>query len=289
MKKVARSLRVFVTNIADSIISIPVVLFFSNFFSFRNTKGEAKKSTCWILANGPSLNNDILNINLNKREEFDLCVVNEFCFSEQFEALKPELYVIIDPAYWLKNHQVVEDVIERFYASLNGKVKWQMKLYVPFSGCRAVAKRITNATIKLVPFNNTPVKGFTFFEQFLYKYNLGVTQLQNVVVGAIYLGILMGYHKINLLGVDHDWHKNIHVDRDNHVVWANKHFYDTASNEDSYERIYSGEGYFDMQQIFHALSVTHQSYRKLALYAKNKKINISNYTAGSCIDVFERK
>lgn len=289
MKKVGKSIMTFFAALFSSGISTVLVIIFSRFLAYRKLKNKAAKKQCFILANGPSLNNDIVNINLQNRNNFDLFVVNEFCFSEKFEELQPEFYIIIDPAYWLKNQPAIESIIEKFYTTLNEKVSWQLQIFVPFSGYTSVEKKITNSNISLLPFNNTPVSGFNLYERFLYSYNLGVTQLQNVVVGAIYISILMKYKQVNLLGVDHDWHKKIHVDKHNYVVWQNKHFYDDGNSEAKYERIFNGDSYFDMQQIFKALSLTHQSYGKLASFAKHNEVNICNYTKESCIDAFERK
>lgn len=289
MRKLGKAIIDFFTNAIQSLVSVTIVIVYSKFWAYRKIKNSANKKSCWILANGPSLTEDLQKIKKESRTEFDLFVVNEFCFSEKFEELQPEYYVIIDPAYWTFNQNEVEEIVVRFYKTMNEKVNWNLKMYVPFSGYKKVQKKIVNSNVEIIPFNNTPVKGFAWLETFLYNYNWGVTQLQNVVVGTIYIAIFKNYINVNLVGVDHDWHKNIIVDENNYVVWANNHFYDEQSDKKVYQRIFSGKDFFDMQQIFQALSLTHQSYKKLALYAKYKNVAVNNYTTHSCIDAFERK
>ena len=83
--------------------------FFSSYKKFLKIKHGTKISdisfykrfdTCVVLGNGPSLKEDINNINHIGN---DFVVVNHFSESEKFNLYKPTKYVIIDTYFWDAN------------------------------------------------------------------------------------------------------------------------------------------------------------------------------------------
>jgi hypothetical protein len=288
MKQWGRRLIRFTTSVFQSLLSLVLVSIYSRSGGRKKLAGLSRGREIFVLANGPSLQKDIRELNNRSRPEVDVIVVNDFCISDLFGKVQPEFYVINDPAYWTPNQHTIQEGVERFFSVMNARVQWQLILLVPFSGYKAVLSRLNNDHIRVIPFNNTPVVGFKPLELYLYRRALGAPQLQNVLAAAIYLSVVMQFKEIHLLGVDHDWHRKIGVDAQNHVVWANNHFYDRDGATDQQQRIYNGEDFFDLQQIFEALATTHRSYKKLQVFAAGEDAEILNYTNTSCIDAFKR-
>ncbi|RGN50590.1 hypothetical protein DXB60_23085, partial [Bacteroides fragilis] len=65
---------------------------------YRLKKTVTSNTSCKILVNGDSLNNNFDEICADKTNSF---VVNFFVLSPLFFIIKPQYYIIIDPAFWL--------------------------------------------------------------------------------------------------------------------------------------------------------------------------------------------
>ena len=68
-----------------------------------------KNSTALIFGNGPSLN-DILYQTV-KLENADIFVCNGFATTSNYEILKPENYVLLDPSYFDFNNKYVKEIM----------------------------------------------------------------------------------------------------------------------------------------------------------------------------------
>ena len=230
-----------------------------------------------ILANGPSLKNDIDDIDLTCG---DFSVLNDFNLSPLYKKIKPSYYVLADPYYFLCNDSIMPFI--------NG-VDWKMKLIVPYSAWKKleILRDLPNKNVEVIPFHTVEYDGFECFRNWIYKKGLAMPRVQNVLALSIFSAINLGYKKIKLYGVDHSWTECIRVNSLNEVCQINAHFFDTAEVELSPWKKCSGEQY-KMHEILRDLSNMFESYHLLKRYSDYMGSKIINCTKDSFIDAFER-
>ena len=117
----------FFQNIVQTFISLINIILKSDFSIFAFSIGK-NETPCLILANGPSLNYTLAEIE-NKTFEGNIFCVNQFSSSEVFGIIKPQYYVLLDPAFADKNHNAANRAIE----NLISKTNWEMSLLLPSS------------------------------------------------------------------------------------------------------------------------------------------------------------
>ena len=237
-----------------------------------------------ILANGPSLNkiiedgNDIL-------KGKTLLAVNFFVNSPRFTELRPELYLIADPLFWL-----VPEKRQQLFGGLAEKTTWPMTLFVPRRALKNKEWKpllIGNSQIKVVVYNTTPIEGFQGFCNWAFHKGWGVPRPHNVLIPSIVVGLRMQFKKIYLAGADHSWLPEIRVTDDNVVLMHQKHFYDQETSKADtvkQENLQSARIY----TILYHMYVSFKSYHILEAYAQWLGKEIINITPGSYIDAFRR-
>ena len=230
-----------------------------------------------ILANGPSLKDDLDKIDFTKG---DFSVVNDFYLSPYYKKIKPKYHVLADPVYF-RNDDDIKPFIDA--------VRWDMKFFVPYSALRKVAllNNMPNKYIEVVPYNSCTYQGFECFRNWIYRKGLAMPKVQNVVVASIFTGINMGYKEIRLYGVDHSWTEALRVNNNNQVCFRDTHFWDGAEVQLTPWYTSYGEPQ-RMHLVLRDLSVTFYSYHQLRLYANDNCCKIINYTPNSYIDAFDR-
>lgn len=273
----------------QSFSSLMKVIFLSKIFC-KLSKIKTNSDRIIILGNGPSLKED-LDSNIENIKNNELICVNHFANSNYYEVLKPRHYVAI--AYDLFMDDVLPHFIEAsniLFENIANKTFWDMYFYVPH-----IAKKhkrwqniiLKNKNISIIYINLTPVEGFKCFRHFLYNNLLGMPRPHNVMIPSIFIALNLKVKEIALLGVDHSWLKEIHVDDNNNVLFFNKHFYDNQNSAKGFDRY--GKEFLKLHEILITLSRAFESYHILNEFSKSKKINIFNCTKGSYIDAFERK
>ena len=216
----------FLVRLINSFMSLISVMFFSSISSNRQIKDLlTDDSECYVLGNGPSLN-DILVNNIDLIQGRVLFAVNFFCNTDYFEALKPQYYVVIDPSFFTVGAENNEQQnFDRFTKRLNG-VSWKMAVFVPHQFKRSpVLRDLNNPNLNLVFINTTPVKGLERVNYFLYNRGLGMPMPQTVINAAIFIAIRMRFKKVHLLGTDQSWLRGMFVDEHNIVRSELTHFY----------------------------------------------------------------
>lgn len=237
-----------------------------------------------ILANGPSL-----NATVEQHPKFlsgkTLLVVNFCATSSMFERLKPELYLIADPLFW-----IVDEKREKLFGTLANKVTWPMYLFIP-SRARVDKKWqpiiASNPNIKVVIYNTTPVEGFKALTYPVYAHGLGMPRPHNVLIPAISMALRMPFKKIYLAGADHSWLPEISVTDDNQVLMHQKHFYDRNTSKAQtvkQENLSTAR----LHTILYHMHVAFKSYFMLRDFAQHRGKEIINITPGSFIDAFDR-
>lgn len=280
-----KSTVVFFLYINKSIYWFLFQIRFENFVNYmKDLKFDNKKIA--ILGNGPSLRIDLVKI---KNCEIDFfCVVNNFALSNLFVELKPNFYIIVDPAYFFDDITSKED---RMVWEILEKVNWEMVLYIPFRYYKNFVNKydgiISNINIKIIPIHIQEYNGFRWLKYYLYKRNLSMPKSQNVIIPAIFNSINQNFLEVYVLGVDHSWTKDLMVDNYNRVCIINDHFYENnGSNCTPFNTIYGNQ--YRMHEVLRDFANMFDGYNQLGTYATLKGCKIYNVTNNSFIDSFER-
>jgi hypothetical protein len=244
----------------------------------ENETGAKKKIV--ILANGPSLKNEIDKIDFTNCE---ISVLNHFYKSSWFNQIKPRYYVIADPLFF-------ED--ESNYLPLIKAVEWEMLLFVPFYSYKrcSILRCLPSNLIKVIPYHTIPYKGWHLFEFFFYRKGLAMPRAQNVLVASIFTSINMGYKEIDIFGADHSWTQTLGVNETNQVCAVDMHFYEDEKKVTyaPYWKDPNKGTLYSMDEILYYFSLMFKSYHLIRKYADYRGCKITNCTKGSFIDAFER-
>lgn len=236
-----------------------------------------------ILGNGKSLNGE----SLTDDGSVDYMVVNRHVLADNYQTIKPRYYVFADP-FFFNNPKGVE-----ILGQINELTSWKMVVMIPYS--RGIKERynqfFSNRNIVLKTYNALPFQGYTPIAYWCYDHQFAMPVAQNVLVGAIMMGITMKYETVELYGVEHDWLRHLYVGDDNLVYLENEHFYDKEKVKPLPQKDIQ---HLDEYPLY--LNITHyarmfQSYWEIKKYVANRhiKTNIINMTKGSYIDAFSRE
>lgn len=279
----------FFENSLQSVVSVVKVLLLSKLGlpKFSNQKTNAS-----ILGNGPSLN-QALNENLSFLKETDMYCVNLFALSTAYALLKPQNYVLLDPAFFMFSEQndSRQDIKKTFDAIIQ-QTDWSMRLFVPARNRNSyIAKKIKKErpNIQIYFFNYTIVRGFPAFRHWFFEHNIGMPQCQNILAASLYVAILQDYKNIYLFGADHSWHEEIRITEQNEFEMRQVHFYDNATQV-KHEKVIDvrNNSLPKLQAQFLSLHKVFYSYEILGAFAKFRKINVLNASKKTYIDAFER-
>lgn len=240
-------------------------------------KGLKGVSLLTILANGPSLKEDLGKIDFSKG---DFLVLNDFYKFPEFVKIRPLYYVLADP-YYFETEENIKNVIQN--------VNWSIKLFIPSYALRkkVFLKTLNNSFVEIIPYNTATYMGFERLKNKVYRAGLAMPKPQNVLVPSIFIGINMGYSVIKLYGVDHSWTESIRVNENNEVCLTDSHFYDTEEVQLHPWHKATGEQY-KMHEVLRDLAQMFDSYHQLSEYAKYRGCRILNCSRNSFIDAFER-
>ena len=236
-----------------------------------------------ILGNGKSLNDESLADNTN----VDYMVVNRHVLADNYQTIKPRYYVFADPFFF--NNPKGVDILRQ----INEFTSWPMTVMIPYS--RGIKKEysqlFSNSNIILKTYNIFPFQGYTSIAYWCYDHQLAMPVAQNVIVGAIMMGISMKYHTIELYGVEHDWLRHLYVGDDNLVYLENDHFYDKEKVKPLPQKEIQHLDEYPLYMNIGHYARMFQSYWEIKKYINDRKIatRIINMTKHSFIDAFERR
>lgn len=279
----------FFDNIVQTLVSCLKVLLLSKFNLPKFTNSQENAS---ILGNGPSLNHS-LEDNLEFIQNTDIYCVNNFASSSVYTMLKPQNYIMLDPAFFMYNPSNAERKdIEMTLTAILNHTTWEMRYFVPakFRNSYIVSEiKKQKPNIQVLYFNYTIIKGFTFLKHWLFDKNLGMPQCQNILAATLYVALSQQYKKIFLFGADHSWHEEIRISETNELEMRQLHFYDNASTtkhqavvdvrDNSKPKLHAQ--FLSLHKAFYA-------YEVLKKYADYKNIQVFNASKKSYIDTFER-
>lgn len=277
----------FLLQFLNTSLSLIKVIISANFTA--NKLPNATSKSCVILGNGPSLTSSLFKYESALNNHSLMCV-NNFASTLQFEQLKPSYYVMLDPSYWSTNPtKAVQDC----FSNLSNKTNWPLHLLVPTQAKKSANFTnfiSSNKNIKIHYFNYIVFKGFSVVAHFFFKNNLATPQCQNILVACLFLSINIGFKNIYLLGADHTWHQNLHINQNNDLCLKDVHFYDNIE-QTNYRLFYKDASHtktFTMHEILTTLSKAFYGYKKIKDYADSRNVAIYNASEISFIDAFTR-
>lgn len=255
-------------------------------------KLDRRRAPCVVLGTGPSLKSDLAG-RWDPLRTMTVFAVNGFALSNLFEQFRPSIYLVLDPDYWRDDsHTDAASHREEFFRQLEAKTHWPLLFLAP-RACRQSQSwidrgGIANPHIHVVWINRNPVEGFAWFRNLAYRLNLGIPWSQNVLVGATFFAVQLGFRQIYLLGADHSWHEELEVGDDNVLYVRQKHFYDeeTPSRVPFYKC--GQQGVFTMHEIYEAWAKAFRGYFVVRDYADSVGARIWNAGSKSYVDAFVR-
>ena len=290
MKKWTKNtLNIVLQFIMDTLKFTIYILKLINQNSFKNKLCQEYTGIAAVLANGPSLNEELPR--LSDAEEFqgvDFIVLNLFAFEEIFFRIRPKHYCLADPMFFKNSHRI-ESVL-KLYDILENRVNWDLNIYIPaerykdfisFSG-------ILNEKLKIVKINMIDFNGYNNLRNYFYRKNLSTPHVQNISNLAIYVAINLGYTEVRLYGVDHTFF-DISVNEQNQLCYMESHFYDKKQPVLKPIKNNETDQLMKTSEYLNAILKMFQSHDLLENYAKYRNVKIFNFTKCSMIDSYERK
>lgn len=250
--------------------------------SFHNYIKDNKTGRLVVVGNGPSVADsmqDVINCTT-----CCYCCVNHAAKTPFFYQIKPQYYVLVDMLFFSeRKNKKDQDTINMLKS-----VDWNMKLFVPYRCCDIVRKEFkNNRNISILPFNPIPYKGFRTVKHYLYNRGLSMPLCNNVMIAALFIGVQLGYEKIDVYGLDFSWIKEMRVDENNVVCRVDKHFYEQEVQLTPWVK--SDGTPFTVSSICRTLADGLDSFRDVAEYAQRKGCLIINRNKSSFIDCFVKK
>lgn len=243
---------------------------------------ELINKRCYVLANGPSLNEELETLKNDKSfVDSPKFVLNYFAESHYYKSLKPEFYCLADPLFFSSESSNRNKNIIKI---INESTEWSMSLFFPINGGRAVREAITNPNVNLVPISVLVYEGFEKNRYPYYKCGKAVPSFVNVTIMIEYLLLNMGCKDIRLYGVDHTFFDGLTVNEDNIPCMIDRHFYG-----DEFIKIYDCHGeYVTMAAWLLDKYLTFKEHENMRGYADYLDARIVNCTKGSLIDAYVR-
>ncbi|MBM3106679.1 hypothetical protein IIE18_16235 [Pseudomonas sp. V1] len=274
----------------ETLTSLLLILFFAKKTGARILAKQCSgKKIIYLVGNGPSAKTDLpALISLRQDADSGVCVVNNFAVTPEFLVLRPEMYVLADPNYWLEgSSSEIELMRAAFIARINSDVNWDMVLYLPFDSLGSqFVSRINSLFVKIAYYNRVPVSGFSSFCFFAFSKGLGICPAFNVLIPALHICIEQGSSIIKIIGADHSWHESLVVSECGETLVEQKHFYEEKTAAVTVKK---PVGTFSIGELFVRWGEVFLVYHRISTYADNKNVKIINSSSKSYIDAFERQ
>lgn len=258
------------------------------FFIFRHARNGSWKlpqksnDECLIIANGPSVNQNLSNI-LAYRHKIDVFTVNYA--TSMLQNIPSKVHVLADPRFFGADSHIkeIEKNVDSFYETLNA-LNTIFSLAVPHQYYHIARERIFNNNIHLLsyPTDRWPSyadKGALLkLKHLLLQKGIVGFGAQTVPIAALYLALMMGYKKIWIVGLDLSF--KIYVDCHCRCYFDYEHFYDSQKPQ-----IVSETPLYDQ---YTSLSNAYSELNEVKKYSTQNSIQIINISLDSMVDVFPK-
>lgn len=239
---------------------------------------STKGGRCFIIGNGPSINN--VNFELLKNEiKFTVnSIMNNF---ELFEKIDPDYHIIIDPAYFddgLPNYDVLLHDLKNIRTN-----KKSPKVITSYEGKKVISKYEIDQLNDFYYIYSHGNLHSGLIKNISLSRNMPVAQ--NVIQMAIYAAISMGFRDIYLLGCEMtSFMPNLHQiskSSDDKRYHAYDYTPEIKDQMDTLRQMH------DNYSVFSDYAKTFQIFKDIRLYAEKHNIKIYNATNSGVLDVFE--
>ena len=235
----------------------------------------------YVLANGPSLNNEIDTLKSDATfKSSPKVVVNFFIDSVLFKELKPDYYCLADPIFFKS------DKYTSLFDKISSEVSWPMTLIVPNWGEAIVKSRIHNSNINILSISPLRYRGYDSLRYRYYKSGKGMPCYVNVTIMIEFVLLNLGCKDIWLYGVDHSFLADLSVNDENQLCTVDSHFYGEKKlrviNMKSDGRVRH------MKDFVYDKYLTFLEHEKMRGYADYLGARIVNCTKDSWIDAYVR-
>lgn len=250
-------------------------------FSYNEVNIDCKVN---ILANGPSLKDEINKIKEDGLHDRKNCVVNFFANSPEFLEIKPEFYCVADSAFFGINVNKPEAL--GLIESINRQVVWNMTLVVPVEYYEIARAGILNHNINIVAIPSLLYEGFSKNKYLSFFKGKAAPSYVNVTIFALFYFLNTGVKEIYLYGVDHTFTQNLAIDDENFLCVEDNHFYGRTLRRVN-TKTYSGE-IWDISDFLYDKYLTFREHKIMQGYASFLNAKIINCTERSLIDAYPR-
>lgn len=220
-------------------------------------KDKYLNEECYVVGNGPSLT--ICDLEM---------LQDKYCFAANFICTlfdrtkwRPTFYVSIDK----DTYKLLGDRLQDIEAQ---------KLFYDISAKKYIKKRKNeNIYYMYLNTNFVDIPGENLHPYISEDISQGISDGKTVTFIAIQLAIYMGFKRIYLLGVDHNYARK--VDNNGKVTFD--------PNQKNY-----AEGIKDSGLGIQYIDATTEAYRQAKRYCETSDVKIYNATRGGCLEVFPR-
>lgn len=238
-----------------------------------------------ILANGPSLNEDLERLSKENLSNADFSMMNFSVNSPLFFKYKPKYFCLADHAFFKGDYCLNE--VREVYDKLDEYVDWDLTLIVSYN-VKLVKdfSKITNPHIKFQRVFPISCPDFKIIKYWFYKRGFGIPGLGTVTNLAAFAGIQYGYKRIEFCGNDMSLFDGLCVNDENYPCVVLNHFYEdkvklepVMISETRHETLLS---YVEMVT---RMIVAHNA---IAEYGKHMGVQFVNRTRKSMLDCYPR-
>lgn len=238
-----------------------------------------KDRKVFVLANGPSMKKlDPRKICLLQKQGFHVIAVNSFISSEFGNIVKPDYYVLSDPAHF---GIYSEDFSDRRKSEVQNDLKKVVENNIPL----------------LVPLD--------LYQKIDYEHQYAFCDVENLcgnnvaditkprsylsmtAYKALSLACYLGYQEIHICGFDNDYFKTITVDENNIMYYEDEHFYQGSSDSLKY-RVLDEEGSSLGELLYshHFLFKNLEKFKKFPIINLDKNGLVDCFTKAHDLDVY---
>jgi len=227
---------------------------------------------CFIVGNGPSLKEQDLTL---LKDELTF-VVNNFHLHPAFPIIKPRYYCIVDCYYqyekdnprWLPAANL--DVLKEIETNSHPQTTFFLPAY--FKKTIEKSGAFKNRKVYYLAFKGSIIRTYPRVETDITK---PISGGNFVSFACLFLARYMGFKKIYLLGMDHDWKINTWGKAENHFYSGSR----TAENENELKKnLYYYNGQMALKETYDIIN---------ELFAA-EGVCVFNATHGGYLDAFER-
>jgi len=255
----------------------------------KKDKSPKFNSKSILIANGPSLKNDIhLLNNLINNDSYDIYSVNNFAISDLFFQIRPNFYFFADHIYWREDLTTEFSADREFLFNRILLVDWPLIiLSLPQSKNKFSKTFAINKNIKVITVDFEPIN-LSFIELYYLVFKLNLADIYNINSSTTLLWILLKkqYEFIGLFGVDFSSFKDISND---FSTSSTKHFYENLQSESNcnnkYLKLYS---YKNLTYRFLQIYYGFRAFDILSVISSRSNISVINYSSDSYVNNFKK-